>query len=109
MSQKKKKNRHDRRTLPPMNRTPENLADRRLMKVVEVGVGSWCPSDDGSGPAEAVVLHLKIATGGKDFVEFGLSLKSPEAVNELIDMLVRHRNDVWPAAPAGGGGDDPVL
>lgn len=78
--------------LPPPNRVPQPLEGRQIQAVEEYGVGSWCPTPDGTGPAEAVVLHYRIEGLG----EFGLRLKTPERVNELIAMLERHRNDVWP-------------
>ncbi len=82
-------------TLPPMDGTATPLAGRGVFRVTEYGVASWCPSPDGSGPAEAVVLHLKIdAPGGP--IELGLNLRTPEAVNTLVAMLLRHRDDVWP-------------
>jgi hypothetical protein len=45
---------------------------------------------------EAVVLHLTIDIGGGRGFEAGLKLGSARAVDELIAMLERHRNDVWP-------------
>lgn len=80
--------------LPPANRIPEPLGDRGIRRIVEYGVGSWCPTPDGSGPATAVVFHFKQADG----TEFGLRLKSAERVNELIALLERHRDDVWPGS-----------
>ncbi len=82
--------------LPPPNRVPQNLDERPMFRVVEYGVGSWCPTPDGSGPAEAIVLHLTIDLAG-DLMEVALRLKTPRAVDELIATLERHRNDVWPA------------
>lgn len=79
--------------LPPPNRLPQpNL---RMLHVTEYGVGSWCPTPDGTGPAEAVVLHLKVH-GPVGVQQFGLRLRTARAVDELIAMLERHRNDVWP-------------
>jgi len=84
--------------LPPANRLPQNLDGRGLFRITEYGVASWCPTPDGSGPAEAVVFHLKVDFGDGDEFEFGLRLKTPRAVDELIALLERHRNDVWPGA-----------
>jgi hypothetical protein len=81
--------------LPPANRIPAGLAGRPIFRITEYGVASWCPTPDGSGPAEAVVMHLTLDVGGER-VELGLRLKSPRAVDELIALLERHRNDVWP-------------
>lgn len=65
----------------------------RFREIEEVGVAEWCPTPDGSGPAEAVVLHFRIRGEDEDL---GLRLKSPGAVNRLIAMLERHRDSVWP-------------
>jgi hypothetical protein len=61
--------------------------------VTEYIVGSWCPTPDGSGPAEAVALQLM--TDRKD-VSFFMRLKTPAAVDELCAALQRHKHDVWP-------------
>jgi hypothetical protein len=86
--------------LPPGNRVPRPLgrgyAGGEIRPIAEYGVGSWCPTQDGSGPATAVVLHFTMADGQ----QFGLRLKSARAVDELIAMLERHRNDVWPGEPS---------
>lgn len=83
--------------LPPANRIPVDLSKISIKYVKEYHVGSWCPTSDGSGPAEAVVLNLVLATDFGD-LNIGLRLKSPRAVDELIATLERHRNDVWPGA-----------
>ncbi len=54
-------------------------------------VGSWCQSQDGSGPPIAVAISIE--TGIGDVV---LRLKSPRAVDEMIQTLLRHKRDVWP-------------
>lgn len=81
--------------MPPPDLQPEELSTRKMVWITEIGVGSWCPTPDGSGPATAVVLHFKVSDG-KDEVEMALRLKTPRAVDELIAMLERHRDDVWP-------------
>ncbi|MCG8583718.1 MAG: hypothetical protein MI757_03305 [Pirellulales bacterium] len=63
------------------------------VRITEYTVGSWCPTPDGSGPAEAVAIQLM--TDLPDW-SFMLRLKSPAAVDEMIEALKRHRNDVWP-------------
>jgi hypothetical protein len=84
--------------LPPPNRLPQGIDGRGVCRITEFGVGSWCPTPDGSGPAEAVVFHFKVLTGDGSEMEMGLRLKSAERVDELIAMLERHRNDVWPGS-----------
>lgn len=81
--------------LPPPNRIPLSLAELGIRNIREYGVASWCPTPDGSGPAEAVVVHLTIETDLGD-LQLGLRLKTPRAVDEMIACLERHRNDVWP-------------
>ena len=59
---------------------------------MEYTVGSWCPTPDGSGPAVAVGLELKVDEDITLMVRF----HSPAAVDELIEALLFHKNDVWP-------------
>jgi hypothetical protein len=83
-----------KKKIPPMNRVPRGLTG--VLRVKEFGVASWCPTPDGSGPAEAVAFHLTFAGPGLGEQEIGLLLKSPEAVDQLVEMLLRHKADVWP-------------
>ncbi len=87
---------HAREALPLADEKPEPLADRPMLRIAEYGVASWCPTPDGSGPAEAVVFHFQVAGPDDEVVELAMRLKSPRAVNELIAALERHRDDVWP-------------
>lgn len=82
------------RELPPSSRIPRQFVGLPLIE--EYGVGSWCPTPDGTGPAEAVVLHFLVKGLAEQPIELGIRLWSAAAVNELIAMLERHRNDVWP-------------
>jgi hypothetical protein len=82
--------------LPPVSRIPVNLADLGILGIREYGVASWCPTPDGSEPAEAVDLHLTLARTDGGELQLVLRLKSSRAVDELIALLERHRNDVWP-------------
>lgn len=58
-------------------------------------VGSWCPTPDGSGKPEAVAIGIKLMTN-EDLV---LRIKTPQRVDEVIQMLLRHKREVWPDAP----------
>lgn len=79
-----------RRKLPP----PERLGRALIGPTVRsFTVGSWCPSPDGSGQPEAVAIS--IATDLGDLV---IRLKSPAMVDDTIQMLLRHKRDVWPDA-----------
>lgn len=55
-------------------------------------VGSWCPTQDATGPATAVVLEFKIKGIS---VSFFLRLNTRDAVDTMIASLERHRDDVF--------------
>jgi len=101
MAKNRKRGGRNRRNLPPGNRIPRSIEEvsggRPVAVIEEYEVGSWCPTPDGTGPAEAVVIHFK---GLKLPVDFAIKMKSRAAVEEMIDALTRHMNDVWP------GGED---
>lgn len=58
-------------------------------------VGSWCNSPDGSGTPVAVAIsaRMKIDDFPMDVV---IRLKSPMEVDRTIQMLLRHKREVWP-------------
>jgi len=62
--------------------------------IEEYTVGSWCPSNDGSGLPTAVALELKV-DGLPPLV---MRLKSAKAVDDMVAALLKHRRDVWPYA-----------
>lgn len=76
---------------------PATPGDRPLRgpNIKSFTVGSWCPTPDGSGPATAVSITIETDVHG-DIV---LRCKTPESVDRLIQMLLRHKRDVWPEAP----------
>lgn len=77
-------------------RLPPSSAMRRGLKgpnVRSYTVGSWCQTPDGSGPATAVAISIELE--GFD-CEMVLRLKTPEAVDTMIQSLLRHKRDVWP-------------
>lgn len=78
--------------LPPSTRGGDELRGRTVKSVT---VGSWCPTPDSSGPALAVALAIKLETN-EDLV---FRMKTPRAVDEIIQLLLRHKRDVWPDAP----------
>lgn len=80
------------RRLPPMQRGERTLVG---LSINSYTVGSWCPTNDGSGPATAVALSLQVEQLG-DVV---FRLKTPGAVDILVQSLLRHKRDVWPDAP----------
>jgi hypothetical protein len=81
-----------KRPLPPANRIPEAIPAGTL-NITSYKIGSWCPTPDGSGPATAVAIRFETAIPD---VAFAVRLKSPAAVDEMIEALLRHKNDVWP-------------
>lgn len=81
-----------KRRLPPASFGGRMLVGRTVESVT---VGEWCPSTDGSGKAECVALSIRLAIGEDLVVRF----KTPESVDDLIQMLLRHKRGVWPDAP----------
>lgn len=82
------------------------------IRILDLQIGSWSPTPDGSGPAEAVALNFQALWNHRWVVDLVLRLKSPRAVDELIAALQKQRADVWPAAPPAAhaacdeGGDE---
>lgn len=104
MSSREDRRRRAADKLPPQNRIPQNLEDfkRPFFEIVEYGVASWCPEKDGKGPMTAVALHLTIKMGDK-LCELVMRLKTPRAVDEMIALLERNRDNVWPGGDSPGG------
>lgn len=64
-------------------------------------VADWCPSLDGSGPAEAVVLVIEfkgsdVRAAGRPINNIALRIKTRQQMNILIETLEEHRDSVWP-------------
>jgi hypothetical protein len=77
------------------HRLPPITSDRRPLmgpNVESYTVGDWCPTNDGSGPATAVGLSFHLEDG----FDIVFRLKSPKAVETLVQMLLRHKRSVWP-------------
>lgn len=75
--------------LPPAERDPIPLTGPNIESFT---VGSWCPTPDGTGKPTAVAISIKIAGLG-DIV---MRIKSPQEVDRIVQMLLRHKRDVWP-------------
>lgn len=58
-------------------------------------VVEWHPTQDGTGPATAICLVLPFKVGGVE-ANIMMRLKSRRAADELIGILEKHRNSVWP-------------
>ena len=78
----------------PYRMPPPEIAPRSLIgpQVESFTVGSWCPSDDGSGKPEAVSISIQVSGLG-DLV---MRIKSPMELDRIVQMLLRHKRDVWP-------------
>lgn len=61
-------------------------------------VGSWCPTLDGSGPATAVSISARTTMRGAP-MDIVIRIKSPMELDRVVQMLLRHKRDVWPDAP----------
>lgn len=83
-------------SLPPPDRRPHGLTG---LSIESYTVGSWCPTSDGTGPATAVALSLKVVGLTSVPCNLVMRLKSPQAVDTMIQSLLRHKRDVWPEAP----------
>lgn len=60
-------------------------------------VGSWCPTPDGTGPATAVCISIKV-TLYRQPMDLVMRIKSPMELDRIVQMLLRHKRDVWPDA-----------
>ena len=77
--------------LNPPSKEPTPLIG---VNVKGYAVGSWCPTPDGSGAPTAVAISIET----ESFGDIVLRMKSPRAVDEFIQALLRHKRDVWPNA-----------
>lgn len=75
--------------LPPPQRQGTPLYGPNVKSFM---VGSWCPTPDGSGPPMAVALSIELENGS----QIVMRIKSPERVDEIVQMLLRHKREVWP-------------
>lgn len=82
--------------LPPPERGPLVLHG---LAIESYTVGSWCPTSDGTVPATAVALSLHVVGQAEGTADLVMRLKTPAAVDTLIQALLRHKRDVWPEAP----------
>lgn len=69
------------------------------MRINHYTVGDWCPDQKGELPAEAVGLTLNVTFPKGVTVDLVMRLKTPQAVDNMIQSLLRHKRSVWPDAP----------
>lgn len=81
--------------LPPPDKRKVALEGLRIHGYT---VGDWCPTPDGTGPAEAVGLSLDVELRPGLRCDMVMRLKTPQAVDSLIQSLLRHKRSVWPDA-----------
>lgn len=86
----------DRVELPPISDEPKNLDEIDVVQIDEFGVFEWHEEKDGKGKPTMIVLMFSVNLEGTEDMRFGLRLKSRKAASELIEMLRRHRDLVWP-------------
>lgn len=77
--------------MPPSTSNPHPLVGPEIESFT---VGSWCPTPDGSGKPEAVAISIMV----KGLGDVVMRIKSPMEVDRIIQMLLRHKRDVWPEA-----------
>lgn len=85
-----------KRRLPPPSKQRVGLEG---MKINHYTVGDWCPDQHGKLPAEAVALSLNVQFSKETTADIVFRLKTPHAVDNLIQALLRHKRSVWPDSP----------
>lgn len=73
--------------MPPPESNPTPLIGPNVESFT---VGSWCPTPDGTGKPTAVAISI---AGLGDVV---IRIKSPMGLDRIVQMLLRHKRDVWP-------------
>ena len=72
---------------------PRNMKDLgTIIPVDEMRVIEWMPQEDGQGTATQV--HILMPIGKDGYI--ALRLKSRRAADELIQVLQKHTDGVWP-------------
>jgi hypothetical protein len=66
---------------------------RRLAELESVQVAEWCPTPDGTGPAEQV--HLVLRVKGLEDLPLVMRFKTGPAVDAIADALLLHRQNVF--------------
>lgn len=83
-----------RRPIPPPSRIPENTGGVPFLPIEQYHMGSWGPLPDGKGPSTEVHVGLTVTGFSHELV---MRFKSADALDQFIEILQRHRFDVWPA------------
>ena len=72
-----------------------NVQDLEIYELEELQVNEFHPENDGKGEPTEVHMCLK-PVGAPPNMLLVLRLKSKRAINEVVDALVKHRDNVWP-------------
>lgn len=75
--------------MPPTESNPVPLMGPNIESFT---VGSWCESSDGTGKPVAVAISIKVP----DLGDIVMRIKSPMELDRIVQMLLRHKRDVWP-------------
>lgn len=76
---------------------PQNLKGQRVFPLEEYSVAEWCEQENGEGKPSQVHIVLPMPVPLREVLEaFSIRLKSRRAIQELIDVLSKHRDSVWP-------------
>jgi len=71
------------------------LSDNPPLELHSWSVFEWCPTPDGSGPPEEMHLVFELA-GALDGARLAFRIKSRRAADQMVAILERHRDSVWP-------------
>jgi len=87
--------------LPEPEMSGKNLDESPMVISDHYSVCEWTPERDGNGTPEQVHLLVPVTLGapGEPDLKFEvvMRLKSPRALDELVAVLLRHRQGVWGA------------
>lgn len=67
-------------------------------KLEGYSVGAWCPTPDGSGKPTAVAITIQV----KGLGDLVVRLKTPERVDEMVQLLLQYKQQVWPKPVTDG-------
>ena len=80
-----------------LTRIPQNI-DYHIHEIDSVDIASWTPERDGKGVCTQVHIECLVKGFQRPLV---LRMKSRRVVQELVEALTFHMNDVWPTPTEG--------
>lgn len=85
--------------LPDAEFSGRNCDDGPMIISDHYSIYEWTPERDGKGKPTQVhlVIPVALSTPGKPDIrlEVAMRIKSPRALDELVGVLLRHRQGVW--------------